>query len=68
MSHVRLAARKHRCKAMAYTAEGYEERARECVALANLARDELVQRELLKLRQTYLNIALRLRKSNPTHV
>ncbi|MBL6853324.1 MAG: hypothetical protein ISS15_15480 [Alphaproteobacteria bacterium] len=49
---------------MIYSAEGYEERARECVTLANLARDELVQRELLKLRQTYLNIANRLRKTD----
>jgi hypothetical protein len=46
---------------MTYTAEGYEKRAHECVVLANQAKDELVQRELLKLRQTYLTIAQRLR-------
>ena len=46
---------------MIFTAEGYEARARECVSLANQAHDELIQRELLKLRQTYLVIAERLR-------
>jgi len=48
---------------MIYSADGYEERARECVQLANQAKDELIQRELLKLRQTYLTIADRLRKT-----
>lgn len=49
---------------MTFTAEGYEARAKECVSLANQAQDELIQRELLKLRQTYLVIAERLR--NPS--
>ncbi|MEJ0043384.1 MAG: hypothetical protein WDM81_14710 [Rhizomicrobium sp.] len=47
---------------MTYSVKGYEERARECVTLANLAKDQMVRNELLKLRQTYLNIALRLRQ------
>jgi len=46
---------------MPYSAEGYEKRAAECVVLANQARDSLIQAELLKLRQTYLHIAKRLR-------
>ena len=46
---------------MPYSAEGYENRAAECVTLANQARDSMVQAELLKLRQTYLQIARRLR-------
>lgn len=49
---------------MVYTVEGYEARAQECVALANQAKDELIRRELLLLRQTYLGIAERLRKSD----
>ncbi len=48
---------------MSYSAEGYEKRAAECVVLANQARDSLVQAELLKLRQTYLHIAKRLRQA-----
>lgn len=47
---------------MSYTVEGYEDHARECVRLANLTDDELVRIELLKLRQTYLQIAQRLRE------
>ncbi len=46
---------------MDYDAEGYERRAAECASLANAAKDTLIQRELLKLRQTYLHIAERLR-------
>ncbi len=49
---------------MVYTAEGYDMRAQECVVLANQAKDELIRRELLTLRQTYLGIAERLRKTN----
>jgi hypothetical protein len=45
---------------MTYSAKGYESRAEECVRLANQSRDELVQQELLKLRQIYLQIAKRL--------
>jgi len=45
---------------MPYSVAGYQERARECVKLANQATDEMVRVELLKLRQTYLNIAERL--------
>lgn len=47
---------------MPYSVLGYRERAEECVKLANLAADQLVRRELLNLRQTYLNIAERLRQ------
>ena len=47
---------------MPYSIEGYEVRAEECVRLANQANDQLVRSELLKLRQTYLHIAERLRQ------
>jgi hypothetical protein len=45
-----------------YQAEDYRRRAEECARLANQARDDLIQRDLLKLRQTYLQIAERLRR------
>ncbi|HUO90573.1 MAG TPA: hypothetical protein VMU08_15460 [Rhizomicrobium sp.] len=45
-----------------YDANGYEQRASECAKLANATQDVLIQRELLKLRQTYLHIAQRLRQ------
>ena len=48
-----------------YTADNYEKRAAECVTLANLANDTLIQSELLKLRQTYLKIARLLREQMP---
>lgn len=38
---------------------GYEERAQECVRLANSTTDEMIRTELLKLRQSYLQIAER---------
>jgi hypothetical protein len=44
-----------------YSDKAYERRAEECVRLANQTQDQLIQAELLKLRQTYLQIALRLR-------
>ncbi len=47
---------------MPYSIEGYEERAQECVRLANECQDSMLRGELLKLRQTYLTIALRLRQ------
>jgi hypothetical protein len=47
---------------MPYSVQGYKERADQCVKLANLADDELVRRELLNLRQTYLKIADRLKR------
>ena len=47
---------------MPYSVLGYQERAEQCVKLANLADDELVRRELLNLRQTYLKIAERLKR------
>jgi hypothetical protein len=45
-----------------YSATGYERRAEECVRLANLTKDEMLSAELLKLRQSYLVIAARLKK------
>ena len=51
---------------MPYSAEGYDARAKECVRLANQAADELIQRELLSLRQTYLRMAAGLRNVAPT--
>ena len=47
--------------AMPFSVAGYEDRAQECVKLANQAKDQMVRSELLTLRQTYLNIAGRLR-------
>ena len=47
---------------MPYSVQGYEGRARECVELAAKTKDALVRMELLKLRQTYLNVAERLRR------
>ena len=47
---------------MPYSIEGYEARADECVRLANQANDQLIRSELLKLRQTYLHVAERLRQ------
>ncbi|MEI9990990.1 MAG: hypothetical protein WDM86_13215 [Rhizomicrobium sp.] len=47
---------------MPYSVEGYAERAEECVKLANQAKDPMIRMELLKLRQTYLTIAERLRQ------
>ena len=43
------------------TKETYEERAEECVRLANLTKDDLIQTTLLRLRKTYLRTAARLR-------
>lgn len=42
---------------MPYSALGYATRAAECVRLANLTADQVLQAELLKLRQAYLNMA-----------
>lgn len=47
---------------MPYTARSYLERAEECVRLANMAKDDMVQAALLKLRQSYLQTADRLTK------
>jgi hypothetical protein len=45
---------------MPYSEKGYSARAEECVRLANQAKDSMIQAELLKLRQVYLQIAKRL--------
>jgi hypothetical protein len=50
---------------MADTAEKYAARAEECIRLASMARDEMVQRRLLDLRQEYLAIARSLTKDHP---
>ncbi len=47
---------------MAYNAAGYQTRAEECVRLANLAADDLIRKELLTLRQSYLQTAERLQR------
>ena len=47
---------------MPYSADGYNARAAECARLANQTQDELIRMRLLELRQTYLQIAERLRK------
>jgi hypothetical protein len=46
---------------MPFSADGYERRARECVRLAHLATDDMVQGKLLALRQVFLATAERLR-------
>jgi hypothetical protein len=43
-----------------FTAAACEQRAEECVRLANLAADEIVRAEILTLRQTHLAKARRL--------
>jgi hypothetical protein len=43
-----------------YSSNGYAARAEECVRLANLTTDRMVQADLLRLRQTYLMVASRL--------
>lgn len=45
---------------MPYTALGYAGRAAECARLAALTADEMLQQELLRLRQTYLRLAEKL--------
>ena len=47
---------------MPYSVQGYEARGEECAALAKLATDELIRSEILRLRQSYLTIAERLRQ------
>jgi hypothetical protein len=51
---------------MSYSVEDYEMRAEECVRLANATKDELIQMELLKLRQVYLQVARRLKQPGET--
>ncbi len=45
---------------MPHSTASYEARAEECVRLANLANDD-VRADILKLRQSYLHTAQRLR-------
>lgn len=49
---------------MLYDADSFIARAEECVKLANAAKDELIRKELLQLRQSYLQTAERLKKMN----
>jgi hypothetical protein len=46
--------------AVAYGPDDFSARAEECVRLANLTKDAMIQRELLELRQIYLQTAQRL--------
>ena len=50
---------------MIYSANAYMVRAEECVRLANIATDDLIRRELLMLRQSYLQTADRLNGASP---
>ena len=45
---------------MAHGPDDYAQRAEECVRLANSTKDEMIQRELLELRQIYLRTMERL--------
>jgi hypothetical protein len=45
---------------MGYGPDDFSARAEECVRLANLTKDEMIQRELLELRQIYLATRTRL--------
>jgi hypothetical protein len=45
---------------MPYGPEDFSRRAEECVRLANMTKDAMIQRELLELRQIYLQTATRL--------
>ncbi len=45
---------------MPYSAHGYRIRAVECVRLANLTKEEILQAAILRLRQDYLQTADRL--------
>ena len=45
---------------MPYGPEDFSVRAQECVRLAKLTKDAMIQRELLDLRQIYLQTAARL--------
>ena len=47
---------------MSYAVEALIFRAEECVRLANLTKDGMIQREILTLRQTFLKTAERLRE------
>jgi len=47
---------------LAYGPQDFAERAEECVRLANMTKDQMIQRELLELRQIYLQTADRLIK------
>lgn len=47
---------------MPYSSKGYEDRAEECVRLANATTDQMIQLEILRLRQNYLQVAERLRE------
>lgn len=42
---------------MPYSAEGYRKRAEECVRLAHMANDDMIRASILRLRQSYLEVA-----------
>ncbi len=52
---------------MPFSHTGYLARAEECVRLANLTSDTMLCSELLKLRQSYLVIAQRLKPVPDKH-
>ena len=45
-----------------YRSEDYRKRAKKCLELADRAKDELIERELLSLKRTYIAVAERLMK------
>lgn len=51
--------------AASYSPHGYEARAQQCLEMANRVTDKLIRMELMKLHQTYLAIAERLKKGCP---
>ena len=53
---------------VAYGPEDFTARAEECVRLANMTKDAMIQRELLELRQIYLQTAVRLTRQERRNV
>ena len=50
---------------MPYSEAGYLARAAECVRLANFTKDEMISSAILRLRQSYLEVAKRLAILDP---
>ena len=57
-----------RANVVAYGPEDFSARAEECVRLANLTKDPMIQRELLELRQIYLQTVTRLMRQERKNV
>ena len=47
---------------MSYSIDGYNNRAEECVRLANSVTDEMLKRDILRLRQSYSIVARELKR------